>query len=238
MRRLLSFSATALVLGFLATPIASAQQSINLFLGGFTPRPMDSRGTDDVLFQDAVDHQATLNRTNGIDVAEFNGVTVGGEYLVGIGRHLEGGLGLGFYQKTVTTVYSDVEHRDGSGIFQDLKLRIVPFTATVRLLPLGHNNPIQPYVGAGVGVFGWRYSETGEFVDSQSNIFADTLVGSGSEVGPVVLGGVRFGAGPFGVGGEIRWQSAKADLPTDQQFLGSTIDLGGVNYVFTVNFRF
>jgi hypothetical protein len=238
MRRLMSFSAAALVLGVLATPIASAQQSFNLFVGGFTPRPMDGRATTDVLFQDAVDHQVTLNRDNGIDVGQFNGATIGGEYLVGVGHFLEAGLGIGFYQKTVSTVYSDVVHRDGSDIFQDLKLRVVPFSATVRFLPLSHSAPIQPYIGGGVGVFAWRYSETGEFVDSNSNIFADTLVGSGSEVGPIVLGGVRFPIGGLGFGGEVRWQGAKATLPSDQQFLGSTIDLGGVSYLFSMNFRF
>jgi hypothetical protein len=238
MRRLMSLSAAALVLGFLATPIASAQQSFNLFLGGFTPRSMDGRGTDDVLFQDAADKQVTLNRSNGIDVSQFNGFTIGGEYLVGLGRHAEAGLGIGFYQKTTTTTYSDVVHPDGSDIFQDLKLRIAPFSATFRFLPLSHNAPVQPYVGAGIGVFIWRYSETGEFVDAAGNIFPDTLVGSGGEVGPIVLGGVRFPIGAMGVGGEIRWQSANATLPTDQGFLGQKIDLGGVSYLFTMNFKF
>lgn len=236
MRRLPLFLLAVLVVALPGR--ASAQQSVNLFLGGFTPRPMDARSTDDVLFQDAADLQATLNRDNGIDVGQFNGVTIGGEYLVNLGHHAEAGLGLGFYQKSVTTSYTDKVHQDGSDIFQDLKLRLVPFSATVRFLPLPHDSPIQPYVGAGVGVFLWRYSESGEFLDrSTNNIYADNIVASGSEVGPLVLGGVRIPVGAMGVGGEIRWQSAKANLPTNQ-FLGSTIDLGGFNYLFTVNFRF
>lgn len=223
----------------LAAPrLASAQQSFNVFIGGFTPRSMDARGTDDVLFQDAADLQATLNRDNGIDVGQFNGATIGGEYLVGLGHHAEAGLGIGFYQRTVTTSYTDKVHQDGSDIAQDLKLRLVPFSATIRFLPLSIDSPIQPYVGAGVGVFAWRYSESGEFLDrSTNNIYADTIVASGGEVGPLVLGGVRFPIGALGVGGEIRWQRAKANLPADQ-FLGSTIDLGGVNYLFTLNFKF
>jgi hypothetical protein len=115
---------------------------------------------------------------------------------------------------------------------------VVPFSATVRFLPLGHDNPVQPYVGAGVGVFAWRYSETGQFVDTSDNIFTDTFVGSGNEVGPLVLGGLRIGMGAIGVGGEVRWQHAKADLPASENFAGPKIDLGGFNYLFTMNFRF
>jgi hypothetical protein len=246
MRRLLSFCVVALtigiVTGLVATPSASAQQSFNLFVGGFTPHSLDARGSNDVLFQNGA-FLSTLNRDSGIDISEFNGATLGGEYLVALGRNLEAGLGLGFYQKTVPTVFTDLVNANGTDIQQELKLRIIPFTATVRFLPLGERNPIQPYIGAGVGVYAWRYSETGQFVDQSNNIFTDSFVASGSKAGPVVLGGVRFGAGPIGVGGEIRWQNATANLPTDKGFAHAPnqnpqIDLGGMSYLFIVNFRF
>jgi outer membrane protein W len=237
MRRLLSFSFAALVLGLVAAPDAAAQQSINLFIGGFVPQSLDARGTDDVIFQNST-FLSTFNRDRGIDVNKFNGATLGGEYLVGLGRNAEAGLGIGYYQRTVPVVYTDSVNANGSEIVQDLKLRIVPFSATVRFLPLGNDNGVQPYVGAGVGVFAWRYSETGEFIDIRNNIFVDSFKASGSATGPVVLGGLRFAMGAFGVGGEIRWQNAKADLPADQQFAGSRLSLGGFNYVFTMNFKF
>jgi hypothetical protein len=236
MRRLLSLTVVALVVGLFETPVASAQQSVNLVLGGFIPRALDARGNDDVLFRNSV-FLTTRGRTSGLDVGEFNGVTVGGEYLVALGHYAEAGMGLGFYQRSVGTVFANLVNSNGTEIAQTLKLRIVPFTATVRLLPFGQDNPIQPYVGVGVGVFAWRYSETGQFVDNANNIFVGNFVGSGSEVGPVVLGGVRFG-GPVTVGGEIRWQNAKATLPKDADFAGPKIDLGGFNYLFTLGFRF
>src|SRR5262249_15170039 len=122
---------------------------------------------------------------------------------------------------------------------QDLKLRIVPITATVRLLPLGHHAPVRPYVGAGVGIFAWRYSETGQFVDPFDNsIFSGNFVGSGVNAGPVVLGGATIAIGNLGFGGEVRWQSAKGTLPASQTFAGPKIDLGGFNYLFVVNVRF
>src|SRR2546428_11240810 len=96
-RRLLSVMAVMLVLGFLAAPTASAQQSVNFYLGGFTPRALDARPDQDVLVGNSV-FLSTLNRTRGIDIGQFNHVTVGGEWLFGLTRNVEGGLGLGFYQ--------------------------------------------------------------------------------------------------------------------------------------------
>lgn len=237
MRRLLSFSLVVLVLGVVSVPAASAQQSISLSLGGFTPRALDARGSDDVLFQNNT-FLSTSNRDRGIDINKFNGFTISGEYLVALGRNIEAGLGIGFYQRTQPLFDTDFVNANGSEIVQDTKLRVIPFTATVRFVPTGTDSPFQPYIGAGVGVFRWRYSETGEFVDSRNNIFAGNFVGSGAEAGPVILGGIKVPVGAAAIGGEIRWQSAKATLPTDQGFAGSKLDLGGVNYLFTVNFRF
>jgi len=237
MRRLLTISAVALILGFTVVPTASAQQTVSVYLGGFLPQGLDSRGSDDVLFQNNA-FLTTLNRQRGIDMNQFNGFTFGGEYLIGFGNNLEAGLGIGFYQKTAPVVYTDSVNANGQEIFQDLKLRVIPFNATVRFLPLGHRSAVQPYIGAGVGVFSWRYSETGEFIDSRNNIFVDNFVGSGAVAGPVILGGVRFPMGPFAAGGEVRWQDAKADLPNDEGFAGPKINLGGFNYLFTMNFRF
>lgn len=230
MRRFVSFGVGALVLGLLATPIASAQQSVNFYVGGFVPRAEDARDRNDVL----------LNNLNflAFKIKDFSGPTIGGEWLVGLGDNFEGSLGIGFQTRTVPTVYLNFVNTNGSEIEQDLKLRVVPFTATVRFLPLGHHNGIEPYIGAGVGVFNYRYSESGQFLATDRTIFRDTFVGSGTATGPVILGGVRVPVGNWGIGGEIRYQSAKGDLPTDQDFAGTKIDLGGFNYLFTINVRF
>ncbi|HEY7289002.1 MAG TPA: hypothetical protein VH583_04125 [Vicinamibacterales bacterium] len=237
MRRPFSSFVLAAIFAVGCAPMASAQQSVDFYMGGFVPTSMSSRGVDDVLFQNS-SFLSTLNSTNGIDLDQFNNFTFGGDYLVALGHYFEAGGGIGFYQKTVTTTYTNFVNANGTEIFQDLQLRIVPFSATFRVLPFGHNNGVEPYVGAGVGVFAWRYSETGQFVDANSNIFNGNFVGSGATVGPMVLGGVRFPVGPMSFGGEIRWQSASADLPPDQTFAGSKINLGGFNYLFNMGFRF
>jgi hypothetical protein len=174
----------------------------------------------------------------GIDIGEFNNVTIGGEWLFGLARYAEGSLGLGFYQRTVPTVFTREVNADGTEIEQDLKLRIVPFTAMVRFLPLGNDAVIQPYIGGGVGAYRWRYSETGQFIDFNDDVFIGNFVGSGGAAGPVFAGGLRVPVASGGIGFEIRYQSAEGTLPDDQGFSGSTIDLGGLNYLLTLNFRF
>jgi len=226
-----SLGVVALTAGFLAPSPAAAQQSANFYVGGFTPHSADARGNDDVLFQNG--------NFLSFDLKHFDGATAGGEWLVELTKNLEAGVGIGIYSRTTPSVYTSFVNSDGSEIQQDLKLRIVPITATVRFLPLGHDGPIQPYIGAGVGVFAWRYSETGQFIDFTDNtISRKSFVGSGANAGPVVLGGVMVGSRQFGVGGEIRYQSAKGTLPTDQPFAGTKIDLGGFNYlaIFRIGF--
>ena len=231
MRRLITASLLALVvLGIFGSGVASAQQQVSFSVGGFSPRSEDARTNSDVL-------------VNNLDflafrISDFSGPLFGAEYLTALGNNFDAGLGVGFYQRTVPTVYTDFTNSNGTEIEQDLKLRVVPFTATVRWLPLGHHNGVEPYIGAGVGVFNYRYSESGQFLATDRSIFRGTFVGSGTATGPVILGGIRVPVGSWGVGGELRYQSAEGKLPADQDFSGSKIDLGGITYTFTINVRF
>jgi hypothetical protein len=225
-----SLGAAMLVTGVLATPAASAQQAVNFYLGGFVPRGEDARGPDDVLF------------ANGdvftFDFNDFRGATVGAEWLIPVNYWVDAGFGLGYYKATAPSFYTFLESEDGSNIEQDLKLRIVPFTATFRFLPLGRGAAFRPYIGGGVGVQTWRYSETGQFVDLDGFIFRDSYVATGSDVGPVILGGATVPIGRTDLGGEIRYQSAKGTLPSDQPFEAPKIDLGGMSYLLVFDIRF
>src|SRR5262245_6301095 len=172
--------------------------------------------------------------------SDLSGFTVGGEYLVALGRNFDAGVGIGFYQRSTAAVDRFNEFAGtGDPIVADLKLRVVPVSATFRFLPLGHSDGVVPYIGAGVGAFGWRYSESGDFVANDNRtIIHGNFAGSGWNTGPVILGGLRVPIGSVGVGGEIRWQSALGNLPSDQDFAGTKIDLGGLTYSFTINFKF
>lgn len=232
MRRLLcSLSLAALAVTCLPAA-AHAQQTFSFSIGGFVPTGLDSRDANDVL----------LNDTTFLDFnfKGFRQPTIGAEWLVGLGDKTEAGLGVGYYEHTAHAFDAYSVFQDtGEPIAADLRLRTIPFSATFRFLPMGHGNGIEPYIGAGITAINYRYTETGNFVATDGvTIVNGRFVGSGGAVGPVILGGVRFPFGPLGIGGEIRYQNAKANLPSDQGFAGSKIDLGGFNYLVTFNLRF
>lgn len=236
MRRLITAGLVAVVvLGLVGARPASAQQQLVISLGGFSPRAEDGRSTGDVL----VGNRQFLD----FNIGELSGPTIGGEWLVNLGDNFDAGFGAGFYQRSTPAVDRFQEFKGtGAPIVADLKLRVVPMSATVRFLPMGHHGGVQPYIGAGVGVFSWRYSETGDFVAKDNvTIFHDSFAGSGTATGPVILGGIRVPVGSWGIGGELRYQKAVGDLPGNQGFAGGAspkIDLGGITYAFTINIRF
>jgi outer membrane protein W len=213
--------------------VAEAQltQSVNLGAGWFMVRGEDSRADDDVLVVDL--------ESLAFDISDFNGPLANGEWLFGYGDRLEFGVGLGFYQRTVHSVYAELIDSDGSEIEQELKLRIVPVTATVKFLPIGRAGDFQPYVGGGIALLNWKYSEIGEFVAGDDAIFRDRYIASGNTVAPLVFGGVRVpvGGDVFAVNGELRWQGGKGDT-SGTGLLADRIDLGGISALAGFQIRF
>ncbi len=217
---------------WLGTPAWAQQSSLSLHLGYFALRGEDTRIVDDVIVENL--------GLFAFDLDQFNNAAVGAEWLVGLGDYAEVGLGVGFYQRIVLSVYDDFVNDDGTEIPQDFKLRVTPVTATARFFPFGQRSAVQPYAGAGVGFFNWRYSEVGEFIDFDTfDVFRDQFVAEGNDVGAVYLGGVRVLAGSrFAVGVEVRYQDVQGVVGIDQGFLDERIDLGGLTTSFTFNVRF
>ena len=213
----------------LAARPALAQQTFNVSVGYFTVRGQDARVTGDVL-------NANRNFLT-FDIKDFSSASIGGEWLIPVGRYIEAGAGLTFTRRTVPTVYTKFVNANNSEIDQDLRLRMVPVAFTFRVLPLGQDVGFQPYLGGGLGVINWRYSESGQFLDPRDrSIFNNSYAASGTETGPVAMGGIRFAGDRLASGFEIRYQAAEADLPPP--FAGTKIDLGGWSYLFTVGMRF
>ena len=208
------------------------RNAVGVTLGGFFPRGEDGRVEGDVMIAD-LDELA-------FEVNNFNGFVVNGEWLFTLGKYFESGVAVGYYKRSVDSVYRGLVNVDGSEIEQTLKFRVSPFTASVRFLPVGHGS-VEPYVGIGVGVFNWRWSESGEFVDTSDNsIFRATYVADGTSVGPVILAGIRAPVGDaFDVGGEVQFQRATGDIDQQQTgLLGSKIDLGGWHALVSMHLRF
>jgi hypothetical protein len=234
-----NFARTAAWLGavlVMAVP-ASAQvvQGFQIGAGGFLPTGYDARPANDVLVTD-------LNSLT-FDIGHFNGASIFGEWNVDLGKHLEVGAGLGYYQRTTPSLYTQFQNADGSDITQSLRLRIIPVTAVVRFMPFGRPGRVQPYVGAGIAALRWRYSEFGQFIDDPSspspNIFNAAFVGTGTSPAGILLGGIRLpmNGDVFGVMAEVRYQWATGNLSTND-FLSNKIDLSGTSFTFAFQVRY
>ena len=224
--------AAIIALSSAVTAQAQITNSVNLGIGAFMLRGLDSRGDDDVLLADLDSLE--------FEIKDFNGPLVNGEWLIGVGDRLEFGFGVGFYQRTAPSIYADFVDSDGTEIEQDLKLRIIPITATVKFLPIGRAGDFQPYVGGGIALLNWKYSETGEFVDfSDGSIFRDVYVADGSTIAPIAFGGVRVpvNGDVFAVNAELRWQGGKGDT-SGSGLLADRIDLGGFSFIGAFQIRF
>jgi hypothetical protein len=210
---------------------ALAQHTLNLSLGYFMMRG-DGRLETDILL---IEHADVM-----FDVRDFNGATVGGEWLVPIGDFFEAGAGVSFSRRTVPTVHVRVVDSDGSKIERDLGFRQLPLAFTVRMLPLGQSYSVQPYFGGGVAMINWRFSESGDFVAPNRNILrGEEYVAIGKTVGPMVLLGLRVAGDTIACGFEGRYQSARGSFgPVFARVLNPDIDLDGWTLQFTTGMRF
>jgi hypothetical protein len=255
-----------MLVGVPAVADAQIVQSVQIGTGWFMPKGFDSRATGDVLVANLTQGDL-INGASGAlryracfpdpfeapcsDVSDFRFWNVSGEWNFAFSDRLEASAGLAYYMRTVPSEYREQANseRNNAAIEQRNKLRQIPFTGVARFLPFGRPGSVQPYVGAGIAIVSFRYSETGEFIDpSDLTIFPATYSATGTAVGPVILGGVRLP-----VRGDIyaftiegRYQMVEGKLPSSQAceldptkcFFGSKIDLGGGSINFGVLIRF
>lgn len=236
-----SLAAFALML---AVP-ASAQVVHSVSFGGgfFTPRGLDSRVDGDVLVRNKIGEQIlefpTLTDALAFDIGDFRSGTVFAEWNIGIGNHVEIGAGVAAFGRSVPTLYVDLVDEFDREIEQTLKLRVVPITGVVRFMPFGRAGDVQPYVGAGVGLLSYRYSEFGRFVDGDTlDIFEDRYTATGTAPAAVLLGGVRLpiGGDVYGLSLEGRYLMGSGNTGGfDEGFLDEKIDLSGL--LFNVGFQ-
>ena len=230
-----------LVLAVLALAVASApaaaQQSISLNIGYFDVRGESSRVAGDTI---AANLYADPPFALSYWVPDFNNLTVGAEWLLPLGQFLEVGAGVNYYSETIPSFYRDLTSKPSdSEITQSLRMQQIPVTGTLRLIMTGRRATVQPYVGAGVAIVPWEYSEAGDFVDSDLNIFNWTYKDSGTAVGAVVFGGLRVKINrTVALGTEFRYQMVDAPLDPNVGFQGTRLDLSGLTYQASLIFRF
>ena len=216
-----------LLLGALAIPgVADAQQVIGVSVGTFAAASESSRSPSDVI----------KARFQAFDLGDLNNVVVGGDWMLAFSEYLEAGAGLEFYQKTVSGTQPMSVPPPDVDLALDMTVRTISVPITARFFPLTRNARVQPYVGGGAMIHFWRYTEeralnVGMF-SSQSSV-----IDQGITLGPVVFGGARVPVGPaVSIGGEVRYRIREARL-TAPVFPGTTLDLGGLSTVATVQFR-
>lgn len=212
---------------------ASAQvvQSVQMGFGWWFPKGESGRTPNDVLVED-------LNSLV-FDLGEFTSFHVNGEWTVGFGHHIETGIGIGYQATTVHSIWRGYDN-NGFVIPQELRLRITPITGVVRFLPIGKPGHFQPFIGGGISALMWRYSETGEFLDENANVFRANYVGSGTTPAGLIVYGIRMPLGgdvfAFSMEGRYQWAVGKP-LP-QPDFLTDRIDLGGGSIHFNFMIRY
>jgi hypothetical protein len=226
----------ALLFAAAATP-ASAQmvQSVSFGAGFFQPRGFDRRVDGDTLVANLTQPEVLpgVSGSLSFDIGEFRGMPLFGEWNLGINKHIEVSAGLSYFTNKVDSVYLDLVNGPAGNteIEQELRLTMYPISGVVRFFPNGDPTSIQPYVGGGIAIIPFQYTETGEFVDTTTfEIFNDKYTAKGTAFGPVILGGVRFplGGDVYGLTVEGKYQFANGKTGgAAAGFLGDKIDLSG-----------
>ena len=226
----------ALALGvvMLGPGLASAG-GLDLRLGGFFP------SADSNLFHDDADLYGTSK-------SDFNGFAGGIEYSTKLASHLELGLHLDGYGKSVETSYRNYTWPDGGEIRQDLDLSIVPLGMSLRVIPTGRNAKLAPYLAAGVDALFYEYKEHGDFIDFQDphrRVYGDEFRSDGVALGFHGAVGLRaYVSDDFAIVGEARYTYGKDDMNDDfgigagPNGQGYEIDLSGFTATVGLHVRF
>ena len=150
----------------------------------------------------------------GVRSRGLQGLQLGGDWTFALTDYIELGADISYYSKPRPSVYRDFVDDDGTEIEQDLKLRIIPITA---MRPIRADRA--PLEGAALHRHRRRVHQLALQRDRGihrlrrgGQVFPAKFEADGTEVAPVVLGGVRFLAtDAFTIGGEVRWQKASGD---------------------------
>jgi opacity protein-like surface antigen len=228
---------------------------LDVRLGAFIPRanncgiPSSDSGTRYTLFADVCELYLPLTYSldSGLDWSrEWVGFAWGVEYNHVVVDNLEVGVHVDGYTRTIDTSYRDYERPDGTEIFQTLKLDIVPFGLTVRLVPTSKRAKVAPYVGGGVDLVYYKYEEWGDFIDFWDPdllIYSDNFISDGVTFGFHAVGGLRFYLNrDFALIAEGRYQWADTNMSGDfsptEPGLINHIDLTGFSVTGGLRVRF
>ena len=227
-----------------ATPaVAQVVHAVSFGGGIFFPKAQDNRAAGDTLVADLNQPviPGTVPPSTGslaFDIKDFRSYPIFGEWHIAFNNHVEVGIGAAFMNQSVQSIYRDlvnghdtVTTSDDTNIAQTLRLQTIPISAVVRFLS-GRPGHVQAYGGGGLVIDYFRYTESGDFVDTTdySTIFNATFKAQDVAFGPVILGGVRapIGGDIYALNFETRYQWVVGNTGgAAAGFLGDKLDLGG-----------
>ncbi|MFC2172112.1 hypothetical protein ACFLU6_05710 [Acidobacteriota bacterium] len=183
-------------------------------------------------------------------MADWNAFTYGFGFKLGANDHLNVNFCFDYYRKKRATQYRDYVNANGYPITQDLKLTLVPLTVAAEFLPFGRYEEgrrkfgktpmkIQPFIGAGVGLYIYRYEEIGNQIDFRDmSIYDAYFISEGQAGGVFITGGMDVPIGhnaTFTMEGRYHW----VKTPLSPDFVGfDDFDLGGAQFMFGFGYRF
>lgn len=204
------------------------EPSFRIQLGEFQPDG-DSRYWDDSAFD--------FDRT----ADDFEDAAFGVSYIKPLGDRLGLQISGFFYEGTEDLAYRRFEDQFGNDIVHTTELELAAVTLGLIYKFGGPNAALIPYVGAGGGVYAWRLSEFGDFIDfsdPQREIFDDFFEDEDEALGFYFTTGLEVPlADTWGLFAEARWDHADADLGGDFRDLGE-LDLSGRSYSAGISFNF
>jgi len=235
-------AATTLALGLLAmTPAASWASGLELRLGAFFPRADSNLFRDDTELYTEDLSECLPTICPGVEKHDWIGFYGGGEFSFNLAEHVEMGLSVDGYGRTLDTSYRDAVRDDGSEIRQSLHLEIVPIGVSLRFLPLDRRAPVSPYLTVGADLVYYKYEEYGEFIDffdDSRPVGLDSFRSDDVAFGGHVALGVRVPLGhDFALTAEGRYLFAEKKQMDDDFYLNK-IDLNGASATIGVRLRF
>lgn len=202
---------------------------ITLKLGGYVP----SAKSD---IWDANELETNFKKSDMV------GFYIAGEADLFLGHLFNISFELGYYRDDALAEDVDFVWEDGSPIIHTIYLRIIPLEGSLKLLPLGRNRKIIPYVGAGIGIYFWDYQEFGDFVINRytdPQIITALFQSTGQDLGTHFMFGLMF---PFGYhytfNAEIKYIKLNGKLGRDFDPSFEPIDLGGVQATIGFSYWF
>jgi len=236
MKRLLTAFVVTLIAGVVSAESAQAQRhrggsnapSLRVQLGEFQP------DGDSLYWSDKARDFTGRAR-------DFEDTAGGLAYLHPLGPKLSLQLSGFFYQGSENQAYLGFEDQFGGDILHTTELELNAVTVGLLYKLVGPDATVIPYVGGGGGIYSWRLSEFGDFIDfsgAELEIFNDYFEQKNEDLGWYFSAGLEVPLADFwSLYAEARWDHAEAELTGDFRGLGP-LDLSGRSYSAGLSWRF